>query len=96
MGVLLSLLIVYLAMWCVCFLFSECHYITFHKFIQYYTIDPDKWELEKFHVWTTKYTDFAFGPIGIIMYLIWNTNHNRKEINEELEELFGGKDETSI
>lgn len=96
MGVLLSLLIVYLAIWCVCFLFSEYHYITFYKFIQYYTIDQDKWELEKFHVRTTMYTYFAFGPIGTIMYLIWNTNHNRKEINEELEELFGGKDETSI
>ena len=96
MELLLGLLIVYLVIWCVCFFFSVCHYITFHKFIQYYTIDPDKWELEKFHVWTTMYTDFTFGPIGTIMYLIWNINHNRKEINEELEELFGGKDETSV
>lgn len=93
MELLLDLLIVYLVIWCVFFLLSGCHYITFHKFMQYYIIDPDKWILETFYVWTTKRTDFAFGPIGTIMYLIWNTNHNRKEINEELEELFGGKDE---
>lgn len=94
MGIILGLLIVYLIIWAICFVLSECHYISFHKFFKYYTIDPDKWELENFYVWTTKnVTDFAFGPVGTILYVIWHLNHSRKEINEELEELFGGQNE---
>lgn len=96
MGIILSLLICYLIVWGVGFGFSGCHYISFYKFFKYYTIDPGKWVLDNFYVWTTNYTDFAFGPVGTIIYLIWHFNCNRKEVNEELEELFGGKDETSI
>ena len=95
MGIILGLLIVYLIIWGICFVFSECHYISFHKFFKYYTIDPEKWNLESLHVWPISATSFAFGPVGTILYVIWHLNHSRKEINEELEEMFGGNHENS-
>ena len=72
-------------------------YISFRTFIQYYNMNPKKWQLNSDSVSILKEysrslsfsTKCRFGPIGFYRYLFWR--HNL--INQELAVMFEDKEE---